>query len=169
MVDLKREVHNIPPLYDKNSQILVLGSFPSVKSRETEFFYSHKQNRFWKVMANIFGSPVPASVDEKKKLLLENHIALWDVIASCEISGSSDNSIKDVVPNDITVITDSAKIKAVLLNGKTAYKYFDKYLKNSVEVKAICMSSTSPANASKSFEALCTEWNSVIKSIISDQ
>ena len=117
-------VHNIPPVFDKNSEILILGSFPSVKSREAEFFYGHKQNRFWKVTAAVFNCDVPQTIEEKKRFLLENRIALWDVIARCEITGSSDLSIKNAEPNDLDIILDTANIKNIYVNGKTAEKYY---------------------------------------------
>ena len=119
-------VHPIPPLYDEKSNILILGSFPSVRSREEGFFYGHKQNRFWKVTAAVFGAKVPQTVEEKRAFLLQNHIALWDVIASCDIVGSSDSSIRNVTANDLSVILDHAKINAIFVNGKTAYQYYRK-------------------------------------------
>ena len=162
--DNEKEVyHNIPPVFDERSVILVLGSFPSVKSRETEFFYGHKQNRFWKVLAYVFDSPVPQTVDEKKALLLDNRIAVWDVIASCRISGSADSSIKDAVPNDISRIFQKAEIKAVLLNGRTANGLYNKYFGGRYDLPSYCMSSTSPANASCTFEMLCAGWKEIIK------
>ena len=103
--------HTIAPIYDKNSRILILGSFPSVKSREQQFFYGHKQNRFWKVLAGILGYEVPQTIEEKKEMLLANHIAVWDVIESCEITGSSDSSIKNVIPSDINLILSYADAK----------------------------------------------------------
>ena len=111
-------VHNIPPVFDKNSEILILGSFPSVKSRETKFFYGHKQNRFWKIVAEIFDCTVPQTVNEKKRFLIDNHIALWDVIAQCEITGSSDLSIKNAEANNLDIILNSANIKKIFVNGK---------------------------------------------------
>ena len=166
--DLKqiKVYHNIAPVFDKNSKILVLGSFPSVKSRETTFFYGHKQNRFWKVLSYVFECDVPETIDEKKDLLLKNNIALWDVIKSCEIAGSSDNSIKNVVPNDISIITKTSKIRAILLNGKTSFFYYNKFIKPLYNIKSYCMSSTSPANASRKLDDLCHEWKSTIKMII---
>lgn len=151
-------VHPFPPLYDENSQILILGSFPSVKSREAMFFYGHPQNRFWKVTSQIFGAPVPKTIDEKKKFLLSNKIALWDVIASCEIKGSSDSSIKNVVPNDLSEIFKKADIKHIFVNGKTAEKYYNKYTKNTVGKAAVCLPSTSPANAAWTVERLVKAW-----------
>lgn len=151
-------VHPFPPLYDKNSQILILGSFPSVKSREAMFFYGHPQNRFWKVASRIFGAPVPETIDEKKKFLLSNKIALWDVIASCEIKGSSDSSIKNAVPNDLSEIFKKADIKHIFVNGKTAEKYYNKYTKDTVGKAAVCLPSTSPANAAWTVERLVKAW-----------
>ena len=105
--------HPIPPLYDEHSKILILGSFPSVKSREQQFFYGHKQNRFWRVMAQVLDCAVPETVEQKKEMLLSHHIAVWDVIASCEITGSSDASIRDVTPNDLSQILNCADIRAI--------------------------------------------------------
>lgn len=153
--------HPIPPIYDENSCILILGSFPSVKSREEMFFYGHRQNRFWKVTAAVFECDVPQTVDEKRKFLLQNRIALWDVIASCNITGSSDSSIKNVVPNDVSVIFEKGDIKKIFVNGKTALFYYDKYLKNVLGREAICLPSTSPANAAYSLERLTEEWKKI--------
>ena len=114
--------HTIAPIYDKNSRILILGSFPSVKSREQQFFYGHKQNRFWKVLAGILGYEVPQTIEEKKEMLLANHIAVWDVIQSCEIEGSSDASIHEVIPNDMSEILAAADIRAIYTN---AGKHFE--------------------------------------------
>lgn len=150
--------HPIPPIYDENSKILILGSFPSVKSRDQQFFYGHPQNRFWKVLAAVFDCPVPQTVDEKKELLLRNKIALWDVINSCEITGSADSSIKDAVPNDLGVIFSVADIKQIYVNGKTAEKYYNKYMKERYGREAICMPSTSPANASWTLDRLVGAW-----------
>lgn len=151
-------VHPIAPLYDKNSKILILGSFPSQKSREQMFFYGHPQNRFWKVMATIFESEIPKTVEEKRKFILTNRLALWDVIASCDIEGSSDNSIKNVVPNDLSIILSLANIKQIFVNGKTAEKYYNKYIAKQIEQEAICLPSTSPANAAWSLERLVDAW-----------
>lgn len=150
--------HPIPPLYNKDSKILILGSFPSVKSREQMFFYGHPQNRFWKVISAVFDCDEPTSIEEKKKFLLENGVALWDVIASCEIEGSSDSSIKNVVVNDISEILNEADIKQIFVNGKTAEKYFKKYMKPLINKDAVCLPSTSPANASWPLERLTESW-----------
>lgn len=154
--------HPFPPLYDKDSEILILGSFPSVKSREQNFFYGHPQNRFWKVTSGIFGCVEPVTIDEKREFLHSNHIALWDVIASCNIIGSSDSSISDVVANDLSEILGSANIRQIFVNGKTAEKYYNKYTFEKTNRKAICLPSTSPANAAWSVERLIDAW-SVIK------
>lgn len=151
--------HPFPPLYDKDSEILILGSFPSVKSREQNFFYGHPQNRFWKVTSGIFGCVEPVTIDEKREFLHSNHIALWDVIASCNIIGSSDSSISDVVANDLSEILVSANIRQIFVNGKTAEKYYNKYTFEKTNRKAICLPSTSPANAAWSVERLIDAWS----------
>ena len=157
--------HPFPPLFDENSKILILGSFPSVKSREENFFYGHPQNRFWRVLARLYGSEVPKTVEQKKAFLLANRIALWDVIASCEIEGSSDSSIKNVLPNDLSLIFEKAKIERIFINGKTAKKYYDKYLRsaNPNLPDALCLPSTSPANAAYSTDLLCEAWSVIVK------
>lgn len=154
-------IHSIQPIYDKNSKVLILGSFPSQKSREQLFFYGHPQNRFWKVISNIFDSEVPKTIQQKKQLLLENKIAVWDVISSCSIVGSADSTIKNVVANDISEILSCADIKAIFTNGKTSQKYYDKYIKEIIGLNAVCLPSTSPANAVWSFEKLVNEWKIV--------
>ena len=154
-------IHPISPVYDKNSSILILGSFPSVKSREEGFFYGHPQNRFWKVVASVFDENVPKSIEEKKALLLRNHIAVWDVIQSCDIDGSSDASIKNVKANDLNEILNAADIKAIFVNGKTALKYYKKYTEPILGRTAICLPSTSPANAAWNLERLVGEWKRI--------
>lgn len=154
--------HPFPPLYDAHSEILILGSFPSVKSREQQFFYGHPQNRFWRVTAAVFGVEIPVTIEEKRTFLLRNHIALWDVIASCEITGSSDSSIRNVVPNDLTPIFETAKIRQIYVNGGTAAKYYDKFQKPLLFREAVRLPSTSPANAAWSLERLITAWSTQI-------
>lgn len=160
-----QQIHNIPPVYDERSRVLILGSFPSVKSRETEFFYGHPQNRFWKVIAALCGAPVPETVAQKKELLLLNGIALWDVIAVCSVDGSADSSIKNAVPNDISSLLSETNIKHIFLNGKTAEKYYNRYMKSAVDIPALCLPSTSPANAAKKLDALVEDW-SIIKKFL---
>lgn len=150
------------PLYDRNSEILVLGSFPSVKSQENRFFYGHPQNRFWPMVAEIFGEERPQSREEKIALALRNHMAVWDVIESCDIVGSSDSSIRNVVPNDLSEILEKSQIKKIFINGKTAEKFYRKYQAKMLDIPAVCLPSTSPANAAWSLERLKEAW-SVIK------
>lgn len=155
-------IHNIEPLFDKNSKTLILGSFPSVKSREAGFFYAHPQNRFWKVIAGVFGEDVPLTVADKKALILNNGLALYDSVYSCEINGSSDSSMKNVVPSDLTPIIQNSKITKVFVNGRTAEKYYVKYSLNDTCINGVVLPSTSPANATWSLERLIDEW-SIIK------
>ena len=160
-MDKDRVVHPLKPNVDENCQILILGSFPSVKSREVHFYYGHKQNRFWKVMAAVCESPIPMTNEEKTNMLLEHHIALWDSIASCVIKGSSDASIRDVVPNDLKGLIQGTKITKVYCNGKASLKYYNKYQK-ATGIKAISLPSTSPANAAYSLERLIKIWKETI-------
>ena len=152
-------IHPIPPLFDAQSETLILGSFPSVKSREAAFFYGHPQNRFWGVIAAVFESEKPKTIEEKKQLVLKNNIALWDVIAQCEIEGSADSTISNVTANDLSVILQNSKVERIFVNGKTAEKYYNKYTYPKTGIKAICLPSTSPANAAWSFERLVEAWN----------
>lgn len=154
-------VHPFPPLYDEASKILILGSLPSVKSREQMFFYGHPQNRFWKVMAALTDENVPMTIDEKKELLHKHHIALWDTIYSCDIVGSSDSSIKNVVPTDIEPIINNSKITKIFCNGNTSGKYYKKYQQNNIGIEAVVLPSTSPANAAFSLERLIDAWQPV--------
>ena len=155
------EIHNITPVFDEKSKILILGSFPSVKSREEKFFYAHPQNRFWKVISFLTNETFPKTIDEKKSLLLKYNIALWDVIKKCDIVGSSDSSIENVVINDFSVIFNKANINKIFANGDKAYKLFRKYYSKDFEI--IKLPSTSPANAQYSFERLCEEWEMIFK------
>ena len=161
-------IHKIPPVYNKNSQILILGSFPSVKSREGRFFYHHKQNRFWKVLSTIVNDVLPETIDEKKDFLLKNHIAVWDVIASCDIEGSSDSRIKNAVPNDFSDKLKAAPIRKIYTNGGTAYKLYHKYCEKVTGIKAMKLPSTSPANASYSLDRLISEWKVIADQISKD-
>ena len=160
-----KTIHNIPPVFDKDSRILILGSFPSVKSREGRFFYHHPQNRFWRVLASVAGCPTPQSIDEKREFLLNRHIALWDVIQSCDIESSADSSIKNVRVNDLSLILNNADIKAVFANGRTAGTLYDKHCRDVTGIPAKTLPSTSPANAAWSLEALIKEWR-IIKDFI---
>lgn len=156
-------VHPIEPLFDERAEILILGSFPSVKSREEGFFYGHPQNRFWRVLSRVLECETPRTVEEKKQMILSHHIALWDVIHSCEIEGSSDSSIKNVIPNDLSIILGAADIKRIVVNGKKAESLYKKYLEKETGIKAEVLPSTSPANAAWSEDKLYTEWKTIIK------
>lgn len=155
--------HEFAPVYDTNSKILILGSFPSVKSREQQFFYGHPQNRFWKVIAALFEEPVPGKIPEKKDLLLKHHIALWDVIAECDIAGSSDSSIKNVVPAELSVILDHAPIRTIYANGAKAYDLYQKYTYPVTGRDIRKLPSTSPANAAFQMERLLGAWQEILK------
>ncbi|MCI9065789.1 MAG: DNA-deoxyinosine glycosylase [Lachnospiraceae bacterium] len=150
--------HPIPPLYDEFSRVLILGSFPSVKSREQQFFYGHKQNRFWRVMAQVLDCPVPVSIEQKREMLLSHHIAVWDVIAGCEITGSSDASIRNVTPNDLSEILTCADIREIYTNGGKAGQLYKKYIYPANGREAVTLPSTSPANAGYSLEKLVEAW-----------
>lgn len=156
--------HPIAPIFSKNSRILILGTFPSVKSREENFYYAHKLNRFWKVLATVYNFPIPQTVEEKSSLLLKNDIALWDVIQSCTIAGSSDSSIRDVVPNDLSKILKAAKIQKIFCNGNLSLELYKKYLFPVYKMPAVKLPSTSPANAAWTLAKLCDKWK-VIKDI----
>ena len=170
-----RIYHPFGPLYSENSHVLILGSFPSVRSREQEFFYGHPQNRFWKVIAALFADDangkddavterirIPQTIEEKKDLILSSGLALWDSIASCEITGSSDSSIRNAEPNDLSVITDNCDIRAIYCNGKKSLEVYNRYIRPELGREAEALPSTSPANAAWSLERLIEAW-SVIK------
>ena len=156
-------IHPFPPLYDEHSSILILGSFPSVKSREAMFFYGHPQNRFWKVVSGLLAEPLPVTVPEKRAMLLKHHIAVWDVIHSCEITGSSDASIRNAVPNDLSVILDAAPIRQIFTNGGTSHQLYEKYIAPLTGIKDIRLPSTSPANAAWSVERLSASWAVILE------
>lgn len=161
--------HTFEPVYDENAKILILGSFPSVKSREQKFYYGHPQNRFWKVLAACFCAEVPVTIEEKKKFLLTHEIALWDVIEECDIVGSSDSSIRNVVPNRMEQILDVAEIRAIFANGDKAYQLFLKYCKKEGQPPLYKLPSTSPANAAWRFERLTEAWSAQIRVVESKE
>ena len=156
-------VHPFPPVYDAESEILILGSFPSVKSREIMFYYGHPQNRFWRVLAAVYNADVPQNTDEKTRFLLKHHIALWDVLASCEITGSADSSIKNAVPNDLSVILSRADIRRIYTNGKTSEKYYKRFSEEITGRGSVCLPSTSPANAAWSLDRLIGAWKVIVE------
>ncbi len=150
--------HPFEPFYDANSELLILGSFPSVKSREQKFYYGHPQNRFWKVLAGVYSDVIPKTVDEKKVFLQSHHIALYDVIASCEIQGSSDSSIKNVIPTDLGIILAETKISKIFVNGKKAQALYRRYQQQTTGRESVVLPSTSPANAACTLEHLIQIW-----------
>ncbi len=154
----ERILHPFPPLFDSESRTLILGSFPSVKSREAMFFYGHPQNRFWRLIALLCHEDTPQTVEEKSSLILRHHLALWDSIRSCTITGSSDSSVRDVVPNDLRVIFDNSKTERVFCNGALSHKMYMKYIYPQTGVAAVKLPSTSPANAAYSLERLAESW-----------
>ena len=156
---MQRLTHPFGPLYNDSSKVLILGSFPSVKSREQNFFYGHPQNRFWRVIASVFDQPVPQSIEEKKQLILSSGLALWDAIASCEITGSSDSSIRNAQPNDLSIILNNCNIERIYCNGRKSYELYQKYIKPQTGRAAVCLPSTSPANAQWTLEKLIREWS----------
>lgn len=165
IIDSKKELthqeHTIDPVFDENSNILILGSFPSVLSRKNAFFYGHPNNRFWVILSTLFCEELPITIDEKKALLKKHHIALWDVIASCDIKGSDDSSIKNVIPNDLTIILNKAKINKIYVNGATAYKLYYKYLYKELNIEVELLPSTSPRNAAFNLDKLITVWTKI--------
>lgn len=158
MNHFEKQVHAIEPVFNSDSRLLILGSFPSVQSRKTGFFYSHPKNRFWKVLAAIINSKVPITIEEKKAFLLERHIALWDVIASCVIMGSRDSSIRKIVPNEITRILQVAPIRCIGCNGSISYQLYKKYIYPLTKREAVKLPSSSPANTAWNLEKLKNEW-----------
>ncbi|NLY72011.1 MAG: DNA-deoxyinosine glycosylase [Clostridiales bacterium] len=161
-MDLKRHYHTSPPIFDGKSMVLILGTFPSVRSREANFFYHHPQNRFWKVIAKLTGSAEPKTIEQKRKLLLDNRIAVWDVVHSCRLKASSDSSIRDVVPNDLSVILDHAPIEKIFANGNKAYELYMRYSFEKTKRPITRLPSTSPANARWSLERLLEDWKVVL-------
>lgn len=151
--------HPFEPLYREDSKILILGSFPSVKSREQNFYYGHPMNRFWRVLAGVFHDEVPQTIEEKKIFLLSHKIALWDVIESCEIKGSSDSSIKNVETTDLKKLLNQTEIQTIFVNGKTAGNLYKRFQQEKTGIKAIVLPSTSPANAAFSIDRLISAWS----------
>ena len=162
MSEPTRVLHPFPPLYDERSEALILGSFPSVKSRENMFFYGHPQNRFWKLLALLCGEEVPVTIEKKTDLVLSRHLALWDSIRSCTITGSSDSSVRDVVPNDLSVIIDNSSVSRVFCNGALSYNMYMKYSFPATGIRAVKLPSTSPANAAYSLERLAKAWEIIL-------
>lgn len=144
--------HELKAVYNKNSKVLLLGSMPSIKSRETGFYYAHPQNRFWKTLTKVYDEEMPLTTEEKINFVYKHNIALFDVIKSCDITSSSDSSIKNVVPNDLTPILKKANIKAIFTLGKKSYNLYQKYIYPKTKIEAIYLPSTSPANCPKGID-----------------
>ena len=159
----RRIQHPFGPLFGPDSRVLILGSFPSVKSREQNFFYGHPQNRFWKVIAAVYGENVPGTIPEKTALILSHGLALWDSIASCVVTGSSDASIRDVRANDLRVILDHCPVRRIFCNGRKSHEMYEKYIRPQLGIEAGCLPSTSPANAQWSLEKLTEAWSAALK------
>ncbi|MGP1348795.1 MAG: DNA-deoxyinosine glycosylase [Stomatobaculum sp.] len=159
---VRRQYHEFPPVYDQNSRILILGSFPSVKSRAQAFYYGHPQNRFWKVLATVAGEQISDDTEARRRFLLRRGIALWDVLESCEIHGSSDASIRAAEPVEIERITGACSIERICVNGSTAKKYYDRYLRRRTGREAVLLPSTSPANAAWSLARLTEAWRAAL-------
>ena len=153
--------HEFPPYYDSNSKILILGTIPSIQSRKVGFYYCHPQNRFWEVLATIYQEAIPYTIEEKKKLLTRHHIALWDVLASCQIEGSSDQSIKNPICNDLSIVLNNSSIEKIYATGKKAYDLYQKYCYPNTKIEAILLPSTSPANAAYSIEKLINAYSQI--------
>lgn len=166
MSNYESHTHEFAPIFDQNSKLLILGTFPSVKSREQQFYYGHPQNRFWKVLSALVNSPVPASIPDKKALLLSNGIAVWDVISSCDIIGSSDTSIKNVVPADIPWLLANSSVKTIYGNGAKACQLYDKYMLSKTGMPIHKLPSTSPANAAFSLDRLLADWSVLFSSTL---
>lgn len=165
MQEYEHLTHTFEPVFNEESRILILGSFPSVKSRENNFYYGHPQNRFWKVLSRVFEVEAPQTIAEKKVFLLEHRVAVWDVIASCTILGSSDTSIKDVVINDFSQLLEKSSVQKIYVNGTKAYELYHKYAENRTGIKAIKLPSTSPANAAWSVDRLCEAWKQITENV----
>ncbi len=161
--------HELPPIYNEHSEVLILGSLPSIKSREEKFYYAHPKNRFWKTLSTVFEEEVGKTIEEKKEFLYRNHIALFDVIKSCEIENSSDTSIKKVVPNNLKTIIKQSQIKAIFTTGRKAYDLYQKYCFPKTKIEAIYLPSTSPANCPKNIETTLVESYNQIKEKINEK
>lgn len=154
--------HTFNPVYDENSQVLILGTIPSPKSREHGFYYGHPQNRFWRIISDVLGEPLPNTIDEKKSLLLTHHIALWDVLASCDIAGAKDSSIKNAVANDFGEILSGTCIAAIFTTGMKATKLYQQLCYPKTNVPSTYLPSSSPANCGNfTYEELVSEYSKI--------
>ena len=165
MAEYEHVKHTFEPVYDEESKILILGSLPSVKSREQGFYYGHPQNRFWKVLAKLLEWEEPVTIEENKTMLLKNRIAIWDVLESCDIKGSSDSSIKNPVAADIPGLLKKTKIEKIYVNGTTAGKYYKKYILPVTGVDAVVLQSTSPLNCRYDMDKLTENWSLIMETL----
>lgn len=155
--------HCFPPVYDQNSKILILGSFPSVASRDYGFYYGHPRNRFWPLLSRLLAQPLPSSIGEKRKMLLDHGIALWDAAAVCSITGSGDASIRDAKPNDLAPILSRAQIRRIFTNGAKAHELYCRLCRPATGLDALKLPSTSPANAAWDLEQLEGQWRIILE------
>lgn len=153
--------HEFEPVFDKDSKVLILGTIPSPKSREQGFYYGHPRNRFWKILAQVFDEAEPVTIEEKKALALRHHIAIWDVLACCDIQGAEDASIKNPVPNDMNRIFEHANIRAVFTTGTKATALYRKYCEAEGHMPCIGLPSTSPANCRMKDEELKKQYEQI--------
>ena len=159
--ELSRVEHEFPPVYDENSRVLILGTIPSPKSRERGFYYMHPQNRFWKMLAQVLGEPIPLDIPGRRELCISHGIALWDVLAECSIDGASDSSIKNAVPNRLEAIFQAADIRAVFTTGKKAQALYERFFPDLMQ--AVCLPSTSPANRTISEAEMLEKYRQIAK------
>ncbi len=159
---MSRLCHPFPPVFDENSRMLLLGSFPSPASREKGFFYLHPQNRFWPVLSAVLEAPLPQNNEERRELLLSRRIALWDVLAACDISGADDSSIRNAVPNDLSPIFSAADIRAVFTTGQAAFRLYKRFQQPKTNIPAVSLPSTSPANAKMRLDDLVAAYKAIL-------
>lgn len=155
--------HGFGPVFDGESRVLILGTMPSPKSREQQFYYAHPQNRFWKVLAVLFGEEIPIGTEERRNFALRHHLALWDVLSECDITGASDSSIRNPVPSDLSTVLKEAPIRAIFTTGKTADRFYRKFFAGTIALPEFCLPSTSPANAACSFSVLTEEYQKILE------
>lgn len=163
MAEPQRVGPGFAPVAGPRSHVLILGSFPSAKSREVGFYYGHPQNRFWPLLAHLLGQPIPETIEQKKALILQNGLALWDTVCCCTITGASDASIRDVQPNDIAMLCRTYPIEKIYCNGAASFRVYQKYAQEQTGITAEKLPSTSPANAAWRMERLQTAWAQVIR------
>lgn len=158
--------HTIEPVFNENSRVLILGTMPSPKSREAGFYYAHPQNRFWRVLAEVFGESVPAGTEERRSFAIKHNIALWDVLASCDIEGAADSSIKNPTPNDIAWLVSKTKIRSIFTTGGAAYRFYNRYCAAKTGIQAVGLSSTSAANARMKLDKLVEEYRVIYNAAV---